>query len=136
MARRELMIQQALVDDLLIASRDGKGKGYKGNRKSMRERLQDLQQRSLPKKDSEGNTITRSPSDVFTRGSETERTKVVPASETDTDIITDLPVPEIEDPNEPIGGWDISVDWRTLLKIMQFIPEVVGSGLGINTYRP
>ena len=46
-------------------------RGYKGNRKSIRQRQKEIRQRALADRDSEGNTVTRGPGQVFTGGKDT-----------------------------------------------------------------
>tara|TARA_R100000773_G_C4217428_1_gene115951 strand:- start:34 stop:2274 length:2241 start_codon:yes stop_codon:yes gene_type:complete len=46
-------------------------RGYKGNRKSIRQRQKEARERALDKRDKEGSTVTRSPGQVFTRGKDT-----------------------------------------------------------------
>ena len=43
-------------------------RGYKGNRKSIRQRQKEIRQRALADRDSEGSTITRGPGQVFKGG--------------------------------------------------------------------
>ena len=46
-------------------------RGYKGNRKSIRQKQQEIRQRALADRDKEGSTVTRGPGQVFTGGKDT-----------------------------------------------------------------
>ncbi len=46
-------------------------RGYKGNRKSLRQRQKEIRQRALADRDKEGSTVTRGPGQVFTGGKDT-----------------------------------------------------------------
>ena len=51
--------------------RKQESQGYKGNRKSLRQRQKEARQKALADRDKEGNTVTRSPGQVFTGGKDT-----------------------------------------------------------------
>ena len=112
-------------------------RGYKGNRKSIRQRQQEIRQRALADRDLEGNTVTRGPGQVFTGGKDTVE---VP----DRDLRTGEIIPNETEQDQfgnPVSGFQGSlggsiafeVGANTLLDIFSpFLPLQSGGSYVIN----